>query len=55
MVADIFTKAVEKASFVRYRNIMMNCHVSLREILRDSVNTVHGEARLLVTRLLGRV
>ena len=55
MIADIFTKAVEKEAFVRYRNVMMNCHVSLREILRDSVNTVHGEARLLVTRLLGRV
>ena len=55
MVADIFTKALEKGAFVRFRNVMMNCNSGLRDSLNSARSRVHGEARLLVDRLLSRV
>ena len=55
MVADVFTKALEKGLFVKFRNIVMNCHPNLRDTLMSARSTMHGEARLLVDRLLGRV
>ena len=55
MTADIFTKALEKGTFVKFRNIIMNCTPGLRDSLMAARSTVHGEARLLVERLLGRV
>ena len=55
MIADIFTKATDKGTFFKMRNVVMNCTSSLRESLDASASTVHGEARLLVDRLLMRV
>ena len=55
MAADIFTKALEKGAFIKFRNIVMNCNPGLRDALMEARATIHGEARLLVDRLLGRV
>ena len=56
MLADIFTKAPEKAVFVRMRNRMMNAHASLRAHLLamlDSSGAVTGAVGNLSRRLLG--
>ena len=55
MIADIFTKATDKGTFTKMRNVVMNCNSTLRASLYKSVTTVHGEARLLMDRLLSRV
>ena len=55
MIADIFTKATEKGAFFKFRNVVMNCTSGLREALQMAADSVHGEARLLVDRLLVRV
>ena len=55
MAADIFTKALEKGLFVKFRNVIMNCNPGLRDSLMAARSTIHGEARLLVDRLLSRV
>ena len=51
MIADIFTKAVEKATFVRLRNSIMNANGGLREALACAVHSVHGDTRRMVSRL----
>ena len=55
MTADMFTKALEKGTFVKFRNIIMNCHSGLHDSLMAARSAVHGEARMLVDRLLSRV
>ena len=55
MVADMMTKALDKASFAKFRNVAMNCNHQLRSSLQSSMTALHGEAQLLVSRLLGRV
>ena len=55
MSADIFTKALEKGLFTKFRNVIMNNNSMLRECLSTAAATVHGEAKLLIDRLLGRV
>ena len=55
MTADIFTKALEKGLFVKFRNVLMNCNSGLKDSLAVARSTVHGEARLLIDRLLSRV
>ena len=55
MSADIFTKALEKGAFIKFRNVIMNCNPGLRDALLAAQATLHGEARLLVDRLVGRV
>ena len=45
MIADMFTKAVEKASFFTYRNEMMNAHHTLRDRLEKGLVCAAG-ARL---------
>ena len=55
MLADIFTKATDKGTFVRMRNVMMNTNCSLRALLALSTESLHGEARSLVDRLSGRI
>ena len=55
MTADIFTKALEKGAFVKFRNIIMNVNTGLRDSLFAAKSTVHGEAKLLIERLIGRV
>lgn len=52
MIADMFTKALEKTNFVRFRNIVMNCNGSTRDTLHHAAFFLHGEARRLVDRLL---
>ena len=52
MIADMFTKALEKTNFVRFRNIVMNCNGSTRDTLQHAAFFLHGEARRLVDRLL---
>ena len=51
MLADIFTKATEKATFIRLRNRMMNVNSSLRSELMLSLETAHGVVRGLASRL----
>ena len=55
MTADIFTKALEKGLFVKFRNVLMNCNSGFRDSLSIARAVVHGEARLLIDRLLARV
>ena len=51
MVADIFTKATDKPTFIRMRNMMMNVHGALRVALEKSFRAATGSLR----RLLGSV
>ena len=51
MIADMLTKALEKSSFIRFRNVAMNVHCSMREILDAAVQTVHGDVRKTLDRL----
>ena len=51
MLADLFTKALDKSSFVRHRNILMNVNVRLRDALSIAGHAVHGDAYRLVARL----
>ena len=55
MVADMMTKALDKASFAKFRNVAMNANADLRSSLRDAVACLHGEAQMMVSRLLARV
>ena len=48
MMADIFTKAVDKPTFVRMRNGMMNIHGGLRSVLERSYNASTGQLRRLI-------
>jgi len=52
MIADMFTKALEKSSYVRFRNVIMNCNSSARSSLAAAAFSLHGEARRLADRLL---
>ena len=45
MLADIFTKATEKNTFLKMRNRMMNVHGSLRETLEQSYQATNGSLR----------
>ena len=55
LVADIFTKATDKASFVKLRNIMMNRIGILRGYLALAVPALHGASLKLASTLLERV
>ena len=55
MLADVMTKPADKGTFVRMRNVMMNVHSGLRNSLVESAHALHGEALLLVQRLMSRV
>ena len=55
MIADIFTKAVDKGSFTKFRDIILNNHVTLRQALAVAVCHMHGEATRLATRLMNRL
>ena len=46
------TKPADKGTFVRMRNVMMNVHSGLRNSLVESAHALHGEALLLVQRLM---
>ena len=49
---DMFTKALDKATFIKFRDMMMNNHTSLREALSAAVCGLHGEASRLAKRLM---
>ena len=51
MIADLFTKALDKGSFIKFRDVMMNIHSPLRETLAAAVCQMHGDARRLADRL----
>ena len=51
MTADLFTKALDKGSFIKFRDVMMNIHNPLREALAAAVCQMHGDARRIANRL----
>ena len=55
MVADILTKAVEKAKFVKMRDFMMNAHCTLRGQLEAGLQTAIGSSSRMMSRLLERL
>ena len=55
MIADVFTKAVEKASFFSFRNEMMNSHHTLRDRLEKGLTCVSGATRRLMASLAKRL
>ena len=55
MIADMFTKALDKGSFIRFRDVILNNHVPLRETLAAAFGGMHGESRRLCERLLQRL
>ncbi len=54
MIADIFTKALDKGTYLKFRDIIMNNHVSLKETLAAAVCGLRGDARRLADRLMGQ-
>lgn len=55
MFADMFTKAVEKSSFLTYRNNMMNVHSTLRHRLEHGMACTAGATRRLMRALAARM
>ena len=51
MIADLFTKAVERVAFIKFRNSIMNVHGSLRENLHRGYNSTVGPVRRLAGAL----
>ena len=49
------TKVTDKGTFIRLRNHMMNVHSELRTSLADTMFKIHGEASLLVERLMRKL
>ena len=54
-VADIFTKATDKSTFVKFRNIIMNNQSSLKYHLESSMLSLHGSTKRMVDRLLEKL
>jgi len=55
MIADSFTKALEKSLFVSFRNIMMNSAGAARDMLERAVDFFHGDTRRLMSRIVSRI
>ena len=55
MVADMFTKALEKSSFIRFRNLIMNTNGSTRDSWQLALLSWRGEAKRMVERLLRQI
>ena len=55
MVADMFTKALDKSSYIRFRNNIMNTSGTLRESIEDAQLCLHGHAKKLANRLLAQM
>ena len=55
MLADLFTKAVEKATFIKLRNFMMNRLTSLRSEIAAYVAGMHDEAKAQLGRLVSHL
>ena len=52
MIADIFTKALEKAIFYKFRDIVMNRHSTLHDTLATAVCDLRGNSWRLADRLM---
>ena len=55
MIADIMTKAVEKAKFAKMRDFMMNVHSTLRTQLEAGLCTAIGSSSKMMNCLLDRL
>ena len=55
MVADIFTKATEKSTFITMRGVLMNSHVVLRHVLDKALFGLHGRAHRLCEHLCSQL
>ena len=55
MVADIFTKAVDRAKFTRMRDFVMNVHSSLRVQLEAGLVTAVGASQRMMCSLIKRL
>ena len=55
MAADIFTKPVEKAKFVRMRDYIMNVHSGLRDSLEGAMMCAVGASLRMMTSLRRRL
>ena len=55
MAADIFTKPVEKAKFIRMRDYIMNVHSTLRGSMEDAMTCAVGASHRMMSNLLQRL
>ena len=55
MAADIFTKALPRDAFTKYRNYLMNVHSGIRKRIEDAMSSMAGESRRLASHLLSRM
>ena len=55
MIADIFTKACEKGTFIKLRNVMMNNNQGLRNKLEHSLTAIAGASKRLAEHLLAKI
>ena len=55
MIADMFTKALDKGTYCKFRDVIMNNHVSLRETVAAAVCGLRGDSRRLADRLIGHL
>jgi hypothetical protein len=53
--ADIFTKPVEKAKFIRMRDYIMNVHSTLRGSIEDAMTCAVGASHRMMNNLLRRL
>ena len=55
MAADIFTKALPRDAFIKYRNYFMNVHSGIRKRIEDAMSSMAGESRRLACHLVSRM
>ena len=55
MAADIFTKPVEKAKFIRMRDYIMNVHSTLRGSIENAMMCSVGASHRMMSNLLRRL
>ena len=55
LIADLFTKALDKAAFSRFRNSIMTVHGSLRDRLEHSFSCSSGSVRRKIGDLLRQI
>ena len=53
MAADIFTKPLDKATYFRHRNIIMNIHGDIRAALENSLANIGSGTKRTVAKLCG--
>ena len=55
MIADNFTKALEKSAFVKFHNNLMNVHGSLRDRLEHNYACTTGSVRRVIGDLMRKL